>query len=530
MHANNESDDGMGGKDDLHPYNTGVPAYDDADYLADPTCKDCHDREGDGLLIASFYDETGLDYVGRVDRPITAGCESCHGSGANHFGIGDVEFPTPGPDRCMICHELLDADGVSLIANTAHDADGADYMITDTHYAEPGSFTAPRRGNIANIAGYVIRTGEQTGCSDCHDPHGVSKEINIQWVASGHANIINTAAWAHYNWSEDGISSPGTPPGDRTACQHCHTSTGFAAFANATYSGTAYNAPVAYDANWKPEMLLCWACHTSVSTGELRNQAPLSNTIEYTAPAGRLAAVPDNNALNICLTCHSGRAGGEDIKNSTDDFGDKSFSNSHYLAAGGTVYMTIGYEYSGRNYHSSSHGRVGTSAAPGTGSSGPCAACHMKGSEGHTLHAVTRDGTGAITGIPTYWETCSICHLDEQALIEEMEALEAGFHASLEVLESELGNNDFTYLGRHPYFSNTIWNSPAYPEGKNNLGAAFNFAMLHHEPGAYVHNKAYTKQLLYDSIDWMDNFAIDNSVEAGITNAAALGFLYGTRP
>ena len=48
--------------------------------------------------------------------------------------------------------------------------------------------------------------------------------------------------------------------------------------------------------------------------------------------------------------------------------------------------------------------------------------------------------------------------------------------------------------------------------GKNNLGAAFNFNLLHHEPGGYAHNRFYVKRLLYDSIDWLDNNALDGSV------------------
>ena len=29
---------------------------------------------------------------------------------------------------------------------------------------------------------------------------------------------------------------------------------------------------------------------------------------------------------------------------------------------------------------------------------------------------------------------------------------------------------------------------------------------LHHEPGAYAHNRFYAKRLLFDSIDWIDNY------------------------
>ncbi len=41
--------------------------------------------------------------------------------------------------------------------------------------------------------------------------------------------------------------------------------------------------------------------------------------------------------------------------------------------------------------------------------------------------------------------------------------------------------------------------------GKNNMGAAFNLNMFGNEPAAYVHNRYYTKRLIYDSIDWSDD-------------------------
>jgi hypothetical protein len=48
--------------------------------------------------------------------------------------------------------------------------------------------------------------------------------------------------------------------------------------------------------------------------------------------------------------------------------------------------------------------------------------------------------------------------------------------------------------------------------GRNNLGAAFNLQLLEHEPGAYIHNRAYTQRLIYDSLDWLDDDALNYSV------------------
>jgi hypothetical protein len=41
------------------------------------------------------------------------------------------------------------------------------------------------------------------------------------------------------------------------------------------------------------------------------------------------------------------------------------------------------------------------------------------------------------------------------------------------------------------------------------MGAAFNLNLLHHDYGAFVHNRFYTKRLIYDSISWL----YDNNVK-----------------
>ncbi len=63
--------------------------------------------------------------------------------------------------------------------------------------------------------------------------------------------------------------------------------------------------------------------------------------------------------------------------------------------------------------------------------------------------------------------------------------------------------------------------------GRNNMGAAFNFNLLEHDPGAYVHNRTYVKRLIYDSIDWLDDYTLNNSVGASLN--ALSGSVYAWR-
>jgi hypothetical protein len=61
------------------------------------------------------------------------------------------------------------------------------------------------------------------------------------------------------------------------------------------------------------------------------------------------------------------------------------------------------------------------------------------------------------------------------------------------------------------------------------MGAAFNYNLLLHEPGAYVHNPQYTKKIIYDSIDHLDDGAMNASVEATLGAGLATDYLGGTR-
>jgi hypothetical protein len=203
------------------------------------------------------------------------------------------------------------------------------------------------------------------------------------------------------------------------------------------------------------------------------------------------------------------------------------------LSAGGTLFTSTGYEFDGRDYANSIiyvHDRVGLTNPVETGDNGPCIGCHMKTDESHLFLPVKKDASGQVTDLTSFSETCSDCHSGPQELIDQVNELEEGFTAALEALRVELANNGYVFLGFFPYFANTDWNSVNDPTGKDNMGAAFNLNLLIHEPGAYVHNLQYTKKLIYDSIDFLDDGVLNSSVEATLGSGTAFDFLSGTRP
>lgn len=494
-------------------------------------CSKCHSDEGAKQYLNVDGDYTYLSAnLPNTLAPLNAAsnidCRTCHSPHQEDqlleaASIGrSAEFNT-----CTNCHQLLQAsNNTKIIAYhdpAANQYGAANEIITDTHYATPGNFVGANFANIANITGYAFDFASNRACRDCHNPHSADTTINKQWAASGHADTTAAGAWAHYNWTE----VPGAirndfsvvlSYGDRRPCQRCHTTTGIIAYlaANADANPSEYVAPLAYNSNFKPEMLKCNGCHTD-NVGTLRATGQI--TAAYTnAPH----PYPDAGDSNLCLACHTGLESGESIKNNADADGVLNFVNSHYLTAGGTVYTASGYEYAGKSYANPeyyAHDKIGA------GDEGPCIGCHLSSPEKHTFLPVAKGENGAITAITS--TLCVTCHAGQYALTPaKLNAEEEDFAAALEALEAQLATKGIYFASAYPYFytapyvaggTNTAFTNWAGPYGvavwKDVMGAAFNFNLLEHDPGAFAHNRIYSKRLIFDAIDFLDNGIVDNT-------------------
>lgn len=570
--------------DSRHANDNSSPTYSQAT----SACISCHDPLGDGQRVANLAPAVG--------------CESCHGGGGQHYGLGPIAMTRLAADTngsgqyntCTICHELA----------TPFHTGSTDRVITDTHYDDPAT---------AALEGYNLTRMSEKACSNCHNPHSADITINQQWRNSGHGNLA-ADPWSHYDWKTTA----------RAACQRCHTTTGVTNFAN---------NQAAYDANYDTtpdtandyshltgsqlEVLYCNGCHVNYSGG-MRNPGPITANynvfISGVKYVDELYAYPDVSKSNVCMGCHTGRESGESIKQlnvdgqpGVADFSNLSFINSHYLTAGGTVFTATGYEFTGPSYANPSsyqHDKIGSSAAPNTGTSGPCAGCHMSTAEKHLFLPVTRDVNGTITAVTS--TVCTQCHPGGEALAMSPAMLENQkllIHDALEALLRQLDARGYYFRNAHPYFyqprtttgtvsvtngsttvtgtgvnwstvvaggttpdyfkvnrdgtyykitavgASTITLETAYTgatlagvgysiirsgsgggvknwltsgdtlndgsvTGKNNMGAAFNYNVLEHDPGAFAHNRYYSKRLIYDAIDWLDGNTLNDSVSA----------------
>jgi len=418
-------------------------------------------------------------------------CVSCHKT-------------MPGPQvDCSACHSAVALHKAgSTVCSDCHSFEGHKYAktaVADTPLAShSGGAVAPGH------AQYVSAT---VTCTNCHAGNA---EIMAEYKASAHGNPAGEA-WAHYDWRS----------ASRAACQRCHNGTAFVAKLEtlgdtANYFGAT--PPVAAG-----EVLNCSACHADVSTGALRTASnaftvPLSNgaTVAYNVPG----------ASAICVRCHGGRETGDSIKLKVDAFTNLNFINSHYLSAGGTVYNKTGYEFAGQSYDSIGyHKNLGKDNTFATGTNGPCVACHMSEGHGHTWDFVSKDANGVITANNS--ALCASCHDGMNGA--KLEQTKEAFHTALAGLKSDLAGKGIYFWPAYPYFfkvevteANAVtaavtanafknWDAIYTGKGKDVMGAAFNYNLLEHDPGAYAHNNGYALKLISDSVDFLDNGAIDGS-------------------
>jgi hypothetical protein len=238
------------------------------------------------------------------------------------------------------------------------------------------------------------------------------------------------------------------------------------------------------------------------------------------------------------MCCHTGREIGDSLKAGAVagmNFANAKFINSHYLTAGATVFAVSGYSFTSYTPAFFQHDQIGVNNYLGTGTSGPCIGCHMSSSTKHLFLPVTRadetDKWSAITGVVS--TKCVICHTPQLWTTASLQTKKEGYHAALDILEYQLSQKGFWFQERSPYIfvssaptaaAVTNWRSAGDTSlngrttGEKNMGAAFNFNLLHHDPGGFAHNSGYVRKLIYDSIDWIDDNVLNDSVGTTINS------------
>lgn len=266
----------------------------------------------------------------------------------------------------------------------------------------------------------------------------------------------------------------------------------------------------------------CNVCHNGQFSGN-PNVVPLRN-VDIAVSGYR-----DIKSSNMCLVCHVGSVHSNSIPDPLPP-APNSFIRSDDKTGGVTLYKHIGYHYydpattSKYNdpdyYH---HDEIGLGDFNGTGILGPCITCHIgQASEGKRHTSMPVDSSGNLMAA-----VCSKCHNELNAPPPMTTAVLAdekrGYTSALIMLAKVLKERGISYNDSAPNFSYTAWASP------QEMGAAFNFNLLWHDYGAYVHNRIYAKRLIFDSIDWALEGTTNGSIEAPALLSVPVGELIFTK-
>ena len=288
------------------------------------------------------------------------------------------------------------------------------------------------------------------------------------------------------HWDEDGFVS--------ASCSRCHSADGLPLFLT---QGVTINQPTA-------NVFQCATCHNDLSTWT--RYAATSVTF----PSGAKVELEEGDDAGLCMTCHQGRASGNDIARATASLGENEvgslrFTNVHYFAAGATRYgadVNGMYQYDGKEYNGYFE------HVPAADS---CIECHNT----HTQQVQL--------------DKCANCHegVDSTEALMTIRESEADFDGDGDVEEGLYGEiatmTDALYAAMQAYASSTagvdpiVYDSHAYPyffvdAGDGVAGdrystwtpallkGAYNYQYAQKDPGAFAHNGKYVIQVLYDTI------------------------------
>jgi hypothetical protein len=292
------------------------------------------------------------------------------------------------------------------------------------------------------------------------------------------------------------------------SCESCHA------------TGTSF-APRTLNPNpdGKPERLYVGAAafpYPSTATTSQISSVTIAN-----GPKGS----PTQDDSFVCMTCHRGRESTLTLNaadaGATTAFTVK-FKNSHYLAAGASVYgskAAVAYQYAGKTYAQRwDHDQSYFTPYPAPASlKARCEFCHMQNG-GHSFE-------------PKFTDTCAYCHVSSTGIEDITPAfrLEDNYDgdsltrpkAEFDVFRSRLLGAIQSYCTGKGFPVNYTANYPYFVKDPNGNGivdagetagatfdskafrATYNYNYFSKEPGAWAHNPRYALHVLYDSLQDM---------------------------
>jgi hypothetical protein len=497
-----------------------------------------------------------------------ADCRGCHATAHND------------PSRCGNCHNNATPVDVAL---KNPDAGGKCFFCHQATLPAAHFRNMTAGSSAASAAMYVTRNYEKScnSCHDPHKGDRGIGQQHLDWAKSGHGDVYGLA-WSDRDFKgsvgcirchsatgfiaylESGYTNPQVSwavPGDKgrevLTCKACHSSYNFkgsvrtAAPFTAPYGIVNFvaRAPMSYPN--VGESNLCVPCHSGRENG---------GSIKKTVADFSNASFKNPHYLAAAAVFYG--LGGFQYYSSASQtpYYAQAYTSKYGVVADGTIIkataaspvfgavpaVSVGDVLVGKKAPWQ-HGRLGmdnyitaaaaTGATIGTnrdpagkiidsGNKGQCVACHLGPKATHTLGAfeVARATWGTNT---TAAMGCYGCHNSEN--MEEVAHEERLLvDRTLAFFKWQLLQVGAEYGADNPYFyqpgtTNPLknWSGLTVPGGNGaaNMGAAMNYKLLEAEKGVHVHNRTFMKQLVFDSLQYLQTGKVSFSNRYIATNA-----------
>jgi hypothetical protein len=314
-----------------------------------------------------------------------------------------------------------------------------------------------------------------------------------KWSTSAHADVTSRA---FTNW---GVGS-GVIPAD---CATCHSTHGLLDYVGERGSGPE---PVVED-HPVGTTVQCLACHND---SVHQAQAVTFTSGEVIQPIGSEAP---------CLICHQGRESGDSVQAmilglDDDEVSDElRYIDAHYHIAAATLMggeARIAYEYDhasyvGRFEHTQDFQSCSSCHDPHHLRVEPlkCSTCHVYVRDESDLRLIRRtrtdyDGNGST----------------DEGIVQEIETMHGLLYEAISAYAEEVIGTPIVYSADNfPYFFvDDSDDGEGDPDDGNPtdpyqdwtprlVRAAYNFQFVQKDPGSYAHNPRYTLQVLYDTLE-----------------------------
>ena len=200
------------------------------------SCQPCHNQLLDGdKLDEAFTDiligmtSGGTDVYASDERDVVS-CESCHGPGSAHRGIGPIAYPRPDWEQCVQCHDhpegVRHADDHGLLASS---------IGASAHNNSDGLHASTTRCQRCHSVEGSVALAQYTGDAevmhlmDDLDPIAAEEDLHAVTCAACHIPHDDSGRWENFIVNDNDLASGDWDPnGNGIAdqfdfCTSCHT-------------------------------------------------------------------------------------------------------------------------------------------------------------------------------------------------------------------------------------------------------------------------------------------------------------------